>query len=149
VFTQPLAFLLFLVAGMAASKRIPFDLPEGESEIVGYHVAYSGMKFGMFMMSDFIENIVVCGLGAALFLGGWQVPFVTLTGPVGGALMLASFFAKTCALLFLLMQVRWTLPRLRFDQLLDLGWKWLLPLSLLNFLATVWTVWWIGRHAWL
>ncbi|MCX5794879.1 MAG: NADH-quinone oxidoreductase subunit H [Elusimicrobia bacterium] len=138
VFTQPLAFLLFLVAGMAASKRIPFDLPEGESEIVGYHVEYSGMKFGMFMMSDFIENIVVCGLGAALFLGGWQVPFVALTGPLGGAIMLASFFAKTCALLFLLMQVRWTLPRLRFDQLLDLGWKSLLPLSLANFLLTVW-----------
>ena len=138
VFTQPLAFLLVLVAGTAASKRSPFDLPEGESEIVGYHVEYSGMKFGMFMISDFIENIVVCGLGAALFLGGWQVPFVTLTGPVGGALMLVSFFAKTCALLFLLMQVRWTLPRLRFDQLLDLGWKSLLPLALANFLVTVW-----------
>ncbi len=138
VFTQPLAFLLFLVAGTAASKRIPFDLPEGESEIVGYHVEYSGMKFGMFMMSDFVENIVICGLGATLFLGGWQVPFVTLTGSVGGVLMLASFFVKTCALLFFLMQVRWTLPRLRFDQLLDLGWKSLLPLSLANFLITVW-----------
>ncbi|MBI5241733.1 MAG: NADH-quinone oxidoreductase subunit H [Elusimicrobia bacterium] len=147
VFTQPLAFLLFLVAGTAASKRTPFDLPEGESEIVGYHVEYSGMKFGMFMMSDFIENIVVCGLGAALFLGGWQVPFAHLGGPLGGAVMLVSFGAKTCALIFLLMQVRWTLPRLRFDQLLDLGWKWLLPLALANFLATVWAVWWLGRHA--
>jgi len=140
VFTQPLAFVLFLAAGMAASKRIPFDLPEGESEIVGYHVAYSGMKFGMFMMADFIENIVVCGLGTTLFLGGWQIPFVALTGPLGGALMVASFSAKTCALLFLLMQVRWTLPRLRFDQLLDLGWKSVLPLALFNFLATVWGV---------
>ncbi len=141
MFSQPLAFLLFLVAGMAASKRIPFDLPEGESEIVGYHVEYSGMKFGMFMMSDFIENIVVAGLGTALFLGGWQVPFVHLSGTMGEAAMVASFCAKTCALLFLLMQVRWTLPRLRFDQLLDLGWKNILPLALINFLATVWGVW--------
>jgi len=147
LFTQPLAFLLFLVAGTAASKRIPFDLPEGESEIVGYHVEYSGMKFGMFMMSDFIENVVVCGLGAALFLGGWQLPFVALRGWAGAVLMVASFSAKTCLLLFLLMQVRWTLPRLRFDQLLDLGWKSVLPLALLNFLATVWVVWGLGRLA--
>jgi NADH-quinone oxidoreductase subunit H len=130
VFTQPLAFLLFLVAGTAASKRIPFDLR--------YHVEYSGMKFGMFMMSDFVENIVVCGLGAALFLGGWQVPFVHLSGLLGALVMLVSFSVKTCALLFLLMQVRWTLPRLRFDQLLDLGWKSLLPLALANFIITVW-----------
>ncbi|MDD5629085.1 MAG: NADH-quinone oxidoreductase subunit H [Elusimicrobia bacterium] len=149
VFTQPLAFLLFLVAGTAASKRIPFDLPEGESEIVGYHVEYAGMKFGMFMISDFVENIVVCGLGAALFLGGWQVPFVSLAGPLGAVLMLAAFLAKTCALLFLLMQVRWTLPRLRFDQLLDLGWKSLLPLALANFMLTVWAVWLLRRLSWL
>ncbi len=141
VFTQPVAFLLFLVVGMAASKRIPFDLPEGESEIVGYHVEYSGMKFGMFMMADFVENIVISGLGATLFLGGWQVPFVTLAGPAGAVAMLAAFLVKTCAVLFVLMQVRWTLPRLRFDQLLDLGWKSILPLALLNFLATAWCVW--------
>ena len=141
VFRQPLAFVLYLVAGTAASKRVPFDLPEGEAEIVGYHVEYSGMKFGMFMISDFVENIVVCGLGATLFLGGWGIPFVSLTGAWGGLLMLASFAAKTCALLFLLMQVRWTLPRFRFDQLLDLGWKSVLPLALLNFLATVWGAW--------
>ena len=140
MFSEPLAFLLFLVAGTAASKRIPFDLPEGESEIVGYHVEYSGMKFGMFMMTDFIESVVVAGLGATLFLGGWQIPFVELFGWTGAVLMLFSFTLKTCALLFLLMQVRWTLPRLRFDQLLDLGWKMILPLALANFLATVWVV---------
>ena len=147
VFTQPLAFLLILIAGTAASKRAPFDLPEGESEIVGYHVEYSGMKFGMFMISDFVENIVICGLGTTLFLGGWGIPFLTLSGPLGALAMLASFSLKTCALLFLLMQVRWTLPRLRFDQLLDLGWKGLLPLALANFLGTVWLVWCLGRHA--
>ena len=142
IVVQPLAFILFLTAGAAITKRTPFDLPEGESEIVGYHVEYSGMKFGMFLMTDFFESIVVCGLITALFLGGWAVPFLDLPsmGLLGGALMLASFSIKVLALLFLLMQIRWTLPRFRFDQLLDLGWKNLLPLSLINFLVTVWGV---------
>jgi NADH-quinone oxidoreductase subunit H len=139
---QPLAFILFLTAGAAITKRTPFDLPEGESEIVGYHVEYSGMKFGMFLMTDFFESIVVCALITTLFLGGWAVPGLDLQamGLLGGVLMVASFTTKVMLLLFLLMQVRWTLPRFRFDQLLDLGWKNLLPLCLLNFLATVWGV---------
>jgi NADH-quinone oxidoreductase subunit H len=142
ILVQPLAFILFLTAGAAITKRTPFDLPEGESEIVGYHVEYSGMKFGMFLMTDFFESIVVCGLIAALFLGGWGIPGLDLPsmGLLGGALMLLSFTIKVLSLLFLLMQIRWTLPRFRFDQLLDLGWKNLLPLSLLNFLGTVWGV---------
>jgi NADH-quinone oxidoreductase subunit H len=142
IVVQPLAFILFLTAGAAITKRTPFDLPEGESEIVGYHVEYSGMKFGMFLMTDFFESIVVCGVITALFLGGWAIPFLDLPsmGLLGGALMLASFSIKVLALLFLLMQIRWTLPRFRFDQLLDLGWKNLLPLSLINFLVTVWGV---------
>jgi NADH-quinone oxidoreductase subunit H len=142
VVLQPLAFILFLTAAAAVTKRTPFDVPEGESEIVGYHVEYSGMKFGMFLMTDFFESIVVCGLITALFLGGWTIPGLNLPamGLLGGALMLASFTIKVMALLFLLMQIRWTLPRFRFDQLLDLGWKNILPLSLLNFLATVWGV---------
>jgi NADH-quinone oxidoreductase subunit H len=139
---QPLGFLLFLTAGAAVTKRTPFDLPEGESEIVGYHVEYSGMKFGMFLMTDFIESIVICGLITALFLGGWAIPGLALEsmGLLGGALMVGSFTAKVLLLLFLLMQVRWTLPRFRFDQLLDLGWKNLLPLALVNFVVTVWVV---------
>ena len=142
VVIQPLAFILFLTAGAAITKRTPFDLPEGESEIVGYHVEYSGMKFGMFLMTDFFESIVVCGLITTLFLGGWAIPGLNLTamGLAGGLLMLVSFTIKVMLLLFLLMQIRWTLPRFRFDQLLDLGWKNLLPLSLLNFLLTVWGV---------
>lgn len=142
ILVQPLAFILFLTAGAAITKRTPFDLPEGESEIVGYHVEYSGMKFGMFLMTDFFESIVVCGLITTLFLGGWAIPGLDLPsmGLLGGALMLASFTTKVMLLLFLLMQVRWTLPRFRFDQLLDLGWKNLLPLSLVNFLVTVWVV---------
>ncbi len=142
IVVQPLAFILFLTAGAAVTKRTPFDLPEGESEIVGYHVEYSGMKFGMFLMTDFFESIVVCGVITALFLGGWSIPFLDLPsmGLIGGALMVASFIGKMMLLLFLLMQLRWTLPRFRFDQLLDLGWKNLLPLALLNFLATAWVV---------
>jgi NADH-quinone oxidoreductase subunit H len=80
ILTQPLAFFLFLTAGIAATKRVPFDMPEGESEIIGYFVEYSGMKFGMFMMADFVETVVIAGMITALFLGGWQVPYLQATG---------------------------------------------------------------------
>src|SRR3989442_1036065 len=80
ILTQPLAFLLFLTAGIAATKRIPFDMPEGESEIIGYFIEYSGMKFGMFAMADFLESVVIAGMTTALFLGGWQVPYLTAGG---------------------------------------------------------------------
>jgi len=140
VFLQPVAFILFLVSGIAATKRIPFDLPEGEPEIVGYHVEYSGMKFGMFMMADFVESVVVAGLCVSLFLGGWQIPGVRLSGWIGALAMLAAFGAKVCAVLFLMMQIRWTLPRPRFDQVLRLGWIGILPLALANFILTVWAV---------
>ncbi len=141
IFRQPLGFLLFLTAGAAVTKRTPFDVPEGESEIVGYHVEYSGMKFGMFMMTDFVESIVVAGLVATLFLGGWLAPGAGFSGVGGAALMAAVFSAKVLFVLFLLMQVRWTLPRFRFDQVLDVGWKRVLPLALANFVATVWGAW--------
>ncbi|MBI4376653.1 MAG: NADH-quinone oxidoreductase subunit H [Elusimicrobia bacterium] len=140
IFTQPLAFVLFVTAGAALTKRTPFDLPEGESEIVGYHVEYSGMKFGMFLMTDFIESIVVAGLVTTVFLGGWHMPGLAFQGPAGAVLMLATFALKVFAVLFLLMQIRWSLPRFRFDQLLDLSWKNILPLALLNFLVTAWGV---------
>jgi NADH-quinone oxidoreductase subunit H len=140
IFVQPLAFVLFLTAGTAVTKRAPFDVPEGESEIVGYFVEYSGMKFLMFLITDFVESVVVAGLIATLFLGGWQVPFVTLTGWVGGVVMVSVFSAKVLLVLLLMMQLRWTLPRFRFDQVLALGWKNVLPLALLNFTATVWGV---------
>ncbi|MFY9288688.1 MAG: complex I subunit 1 family protein, partial [Alphaproteobacteria bacterium] len=104
IVVQPLAFILFLTAGAAVTKRTPFDLPEGESEIVGYHVEYSGMKFGMFLMTDFFESIVVCALVTTLFLGGWAIPGLDLQGmgALGGALMVASFTTKVMLLLFLL-----------------------------------------------
>ncbi|HBL18821.1 MAG TPA: NADH-quinone oxidoreductase subunit H, partial [Elusimicrobia bacterium] len=125
--------------------RAPFDLPEGESEIVGYFVEYSGMKFGMFMTNDFIETILLSGLTTTFFLGGWHLPGLGLLGlpqPLFALAGVGVFVAKTCAVIWLLMQVRWTLPRFRFDQVLRLGWKGLLPLALLNLLATAWIVYW-------
>ncbi len=149
IVTQPLAFVLFLTAGIAATKRIPFDTPEGESEIIGYFVEYSGMKSGMFMMSDFIETVVIAGLTTSLFLGGWQVPWLFGDGvrfPWGAHLGLApivvtllqvgAFVFKVAVMIFLLMLIRWTLPRFRYDQAMRLGWLGLFPLSILNVVIT-------------
>lgn len=145
IFMQPLGFILFLTAGAAETKRAPFDVPEGEAEIVGYFIEYSGMKFVMFMMTDFIETIVVAALCTALFLGAWHFPGLNLIPqPWLGLAQVGVFVAKTCAVIFLLMQIRWTLPRFRFDQLLDLGWKNLLPLSLANLFITIWVVYWLS-----
>jgi len=143
IFLQPLAFILFLTAGAAETKRAPFDLPEGEAEIVGYFVEYSGMKFAMFLNTDFLESIVLAGMTTTLFLGGWHLPGLSHLGlpPLAFALAgVAVFVTKLMAVLWLLMQIRWTLPRFRFDQLLDLGWKNILPLALGNLVATAWAV---------
>ena len=149
IITQPLAFVLFVTAGIAATKRIPFDMPEGESEIIGYFVEYSGMKFGMFLMTDMVETIVVAGLCTSLFLGGWQVPFLSADGfhfPWGAMIALSplpvtvlqvgSFVTKVAAMIFFLMLIRWTLPRFRYDQAMRLGWLGLFPLSVLNIVMT-------------
>jgi len=149
IVTQPLAFVLFLTAGMAATKRIPFDMPEGESEIIGYFVEYSGMKFGMFAMADFLETVVIAGMTTALFLGGWQVPYLEADGfrfPWGWQwalphllvvlLQVGAFVLKVCAVIFFMMLVRWTLPRFRYDQAMRLGWLGLFPLAILNIVLT-------------
>jgi len=149
---QPLAFVLFLTCIMAENKRPPFDLPEGESEIIaGYHLEYSGMRFGLFFMSEFIQIIVIAGLVATLFLGGWAIPYlsqqtiIAAITPVFGegfatvacmALHFATFMAKVVAMIWLQMQLRWTLPRFRYDQVMDLCWKIMLPLSIANILVT-------------
>ncbi|PYM11563.1 MAG: NADH-quinone oxidoreductase subunit H [Candidatus Rokuibacteriota bacterium] len=147
--TQPLAFVLFLTAGIASTKRIPFDTPECESEIIGYFVEYSGMKAGMFMMADFLETVVVAGMTTALFLGGWQVPYLAADGfhfP-GGAhlgmpaalvvfLQVMAFVIKVSVMIFFMMLIRWTLPRFRYDQAMRLGWLGLFPLSILNIVVT-------------
>ncbi|MFN8627134.1 MAG: complex I subunit 1 family protein [Candidatus Binatia bacterium] len=147
---QPLAFLLFLTAGMAETKRSPFDLPEGESELVaGYFIEYSGVKYLMFFMTDFVEVAVIAGLITTMFFGGWQVPYLLRDGfhfPLGltvalphlvvVALQILSFLLKVVFFGWLQCLIRWTLPRIRYDQLMGLGWKGLLPVSLANVLAT-------------
>jgi NADH-quinone oxidoreductase subunit H len=149
IITQPLAFVIFLTAGIAATKRIPFDTPEGESEIIGYFVEYSGMKFGMFLMTDMVETTVLAGLCTSMFLGGWQVPYLLADGfhfpwgaviaipPIVVTLMqIGSFVTKVAAMIFILMLIRWTLPRFRYDQAMRLGWLGLFPLSVLNIVLT-------------
>jgi NADH-quinone oxidoreductase subunit H len=149
ILLQPLAFVLFLTGGIAATKRIPFDMPEGESEIIGYNVEYSGMKFGMFLMTDMVETIVLAGLCTSLFLGGWQVPFLFADGfrfPWGAQLavppllvtllQVGAFVTKVAVMIFVLMLIRWTLPRFRYDQAMRLGWLGLFPLAILNIVVT-------------
>ena len=149
IVTQPLGFILFLTAGIASTKRIPFDFPEGESEIIGFFVEYSGMKFGMFMMADFVESVVIAGMTTALFLGGWQLPYLVPEGfvfPWGSSWPLAhvavvilqvlAFSLKVAFVCWFLMLIRWTLPRFRYDQAMRLGWLGLFPLSILNIVAT-------------
>jgi NADH-quinone oxidoreductase subunit H len=128
VATQPLAFLIFLVCCFAETNRAPFDLPEAESELTaGFHTEYSGMGFGIFFMAEYANMVVVSGVCATLFLGGWKGP------GIDGVWW---FLLKVYALLALIIWVRWTYPRVRFDQLLNINWKWLLPLATLNLLGT-------------
>lgn len=154
IFVQPFAFFLFLTAAIAETKRVPFDLPEGESEIVaGYYTEYAGMKFAMFFFSEFIAVVSSSTLMAALFFGGWHLPFVTAQGidiAWGGvshystampaqalvALGVVGFIGKILALCVLQVVIRWTLPRFRYDQLMRLGWRKLLPASLVNVMVT-------------
>jgi NADH-quinone oxidoreductase subunit H len=160
IVTQPVAFFVFLTAALAETKRTPFDLPEGESEIIGYFVEYSGMKFGMFYLADFLETIVVAALSTTLFFGGWQVPFLQPDGfhfPWGSEffvpnwlyvlLGVASFSIKGLAFCFVFMQIRWTLPRFRYDQLMALGWKGLFPIAVANVVVTAVVVLLLGEGA--
>ncbi len=130
---QPIGFVVWLIASLAEVNRAPFDMPEAEQELTaGYHVEYSGMKFALFFMAEYVKMIAVSVIGATLFLGGYWGPFVErypLLGPV-------YLFAKTVALIFLQLWARATLPRFRYDRLMAFGWKILLPLSLLNVVAT-------------
>ena len=127
---QPLAFMIFLISIVAECKRIPFDLPEAEGELVaGFHTEYSGMRFGLFFVGEYINVIVLGGLAATFFLGGWHGPL--LPAPVW-------FMIKITAFSFLFIWMRGTLPRLRYDQLMHVGWKVLTPLALLNILVTGW-----------
>jgi len=152
IFYQPLGFLMFLTAIMAENKRPPFDIPEGESEIIaGYHLEYSGMRFGLFFMSEFIQIIVIAALTATIFLGGWAVPWAstdTIIGAISpwlgvgfatGLCMLihfSTFMLKVFFMIWVQMLLRWSLPRFRYDQVMSLCWKILLPLSIANIFVT-------------
>ena len=149
---QPLPFFMFLTALMAENKRAPFDTPEGESEIVaGYFIEYSGMKFGLYMMGEWIEVVVISALLTAMFLGGWSLPWVNEASMIRSwtpnlgpnvanlaAMVLAVhvFLIKVIVLIWFQMLIRWSMPRFRYDQVMNLGWKILLPLSLANIVIT-------------
>ncbi len=154
IFVQPVAFFLFFTAAVAETKRIPFDLPEAESELVsGYFTEYSGMKFGMFYFAEYMEVVTSSMLLVTIFLGGWQLPFLHRDGitiQIGETVYAAqrlphiwvvlfgvlAFFGKTLIMCLLQAFVRWSLPRFRYDQLMKLGWTVLLPASLANIFAT-------------
>ena len=133
VFPQFLGFLVFLVSTYAETNRTPFDLPEADAELVaGYHTEYSSMKFLMFYMAEYINVIVASAMTVTLFFGGWTFPGFAPHGVAGALISIAIFTVKTLFFVWLFVWVRWTLPRFRFDQLLRLGWKVLLPLALFN-----------------
>ena len=140
---QPVGFLIFFTSGFAETKRAPFDLPEGESEIVGYFIEYSGMKFGMMFLAEFLEITVFAGVITAVFLGGWH-PLVVDTGwlkanvpaLVFGGVCAGVFLVKMIVMIWLQLTVRWLLPRFRYDQIQQLCWKILLPAALVNVFVT-------------
>ena len=135
----PLAFFIFFFAGLAETGRSPFDLIEAESELIaGFHTEYSGMKFGLFMIGEYVHMFALSFFSAVLFLGGWQIPFIdvaAIPGPIGPILGFISVVVKVFLFVFIMMWFRGTLPRFRIDQLLDFGWKFLVPVSLALFIA--------------
>ncbi|ACY17009.1 complex I subunit 1/NuoH family protein [Haliangium ochraceum] len=151
IVVQPVAFFLFFTAAIAETKRGPFDLPEGEPEIIGYFVEYSGMRWGMFFLAEFIEIVFVAMILTTVFFGGYHVPFMDADGVFRAfglestwqathgmvvVLQLVTFGLKTLFFCSLQLAIRWTLPRFRADQLMELGWKKLLPLALVNLMVT-------------
>ena len=132
LFVQPVGFMIFLTAGVAETNRAPFDFPEAEQELVaGYHTEYSSMSFALFFLAEYINMVTVSAVATDLFLGGWHGPFLPEW------LGWVWFLIKVFALLFFYIWMRWTLPRFRYDQLMEFGWKWLLPGAVLNLLITV------------
>jgi NADH-quinone oxidoreductase subunit H len=144
IFKQPLGFLIFLICAFAETNRTPFDLAEAENELIGgYHSEYSSMKLGFYLFAEYVNMFLSSAVMVTLFFGGYDIPFVndhTLINTVGingmAVLQGLAFFIKIVLFLFLFMWVRWTIPRFRYDQLMNLGWKILLPLSLFNMLIT-------------
>src|SRR6476646_6233937 len=150
IIPQFVAFVVFLIAAFAETNRVPFDLPEAETELVaGFHTEYSALKFALFFMAEYVNMFTVSVMCAVLFLGGWYVPGLSHLFPEGSipyALVShIAFIGKICAFLFFYIWVRGTLPRFRFDQLMNFGWKFLLPVALLNVLVTIVVVYFLNR----
>ena len=140
VLYQPLGFLIFLICAFAECNRTPFDLPEAENELIGgYHTEYSSMKLGFYLFAEYINMFVSSVIMATLFFGGYDCPFVNeanFSPNIAALIGIVALMAKVVGFLFLFMWVRWTIPRFRYDQLMNLGWKVLIPLALVNMLAT-------------
>ena len=142
LFYQPIGFVIFLISGIAENNRAPFDLPEAESELVaGFHTEYSGFRWSLFFMAEYAAMVVVTAVATTLYLGGWYFPWVGRLETAGYhnlfvVISLIVFLAKAGLLLYLYFWLRWTLPRFRYDQLMDLGWKWMLPAALINIVVT-------------
>jgi NADH-quinone oxidoreductase subunit H len=140
IILQPIGFITFVVSAFAETNRLPFDLPEAEPELVGgYHTEYSGLKFGLFFLAEYANMLTGSAIITTLYLGGWQMPFVHQLGLSDfwvAIIQVAGFCSKVVLLILFFIIIRWTLPRFRYDQLMNLGWKWMLPLSILNLLLT-------------
>lgn len=153
VFALSVGFVLFMIAAFAETNRLPFDLPEAEAELItGYHTEYSSMKFSMFFIAEYSALMTMSGLMATLFLGGWDIPFTAWDeGPPSVARTLATlgaFFVKMNAFVFTYIWVRWTLPRFRFDQLMQLGWKFMIPVALAYIVIIATTVYALEAIGW-
>ncbi len=155
-------FFVYFIAALAECNRAPFDLPEAESELVsGFNTEFSGMRFGLYALAEFVDVLVFACIATAIFLGGWHLPFVNLNNlslgiVVGGVsldpliqtlLMIGVFIGKAAVLVFVVMWIRWTLPRLRVDQLMDVCWKYLIPIGFLNLLGAALWVWVSGGRS--
>ncbi|MGH7990344.1 MAG: NADH-quinone oxidoreductase subunit NuoH, partial [Limisphaerales bacterium] len=146
VIYAPLSFIIFLISGFAETNRLPFDLPEAETELVGgYHTEYSSMKFALFFLAEYSNMVAASGMMVTLFFGGWTLPFWGLDQPahsVGiGIAQIIIFILKMFVLMTVFIWVRWMWPRFRYDQLMDLGWRWFVPLALVNILITAIILW--------
>lgn len=143
---QPAGFLIFLISGIAENNRAPFDLPEAESELVaGFHTEYSGFRWSLFFMAEYAAMLVVSAVATALYLGGWYFPFVYKLEAAGWhnlyvVVSVLVFIVKLAVILYVYFWLRWTLPRFRYDQLMDIGWKWLIPAALINIVFTAFSV---------
>jgi NADH-quinone oxidoreductase subunit H len=141
IFPQLIGFVVYLISAIAETNRVPFDLPEAETELVaGFHTEYSALKFALFFMAEYVNMFTVSMLAATLFFGGWNFPWLDLVvargGFVFGLLSFLAFILKVLFFLFLYIWLRGTLPRFRFDQLMNFGWKFLLPVAILNVVLT-------------